>query len=723
MVLFRHMNERQRWVAGSGIIILLALIAYLPSLNAPFLWDDTFYLSENPMIPASDGLWRFWFTTEAIDYYPLTSTTWWLEWRLWGANPMPYRLVNVLLHAAGAVLLWRVLAQLRVAGGWVTALVFALHPVNVPSVAVICERKNVLALPLMLGALLLYLKFEKTERRLWYGLSLAVFFLSILAKSAVVMLPCALLILAWWQRDTITRRDLVRTVPFFTLSFVMGLVTVWFQYNRALDGQPVPLGDLASRLAGATWAVWFYFAKAIMPFGLSMIYPRPHSSGESLIAWLPLFSLAVCALLAWRYRRGWGKPALAGFGIFTVMLFPVLGFFSQGFYEHSLVADWWQYFSMPALLALVVAGGCALFVRFKFKPHIPCVLLVLLVFSLTHTRARVFSDEELLWRDTVERDPKSWAGNFNLAHVLEQRGRPDDAVKHYRAAIASRPDRPEPFSNLGDLLARRGATDDAMALLGRATVIAPNYTPAHVNLANLLYSIGEREHALAHYETAMRIKPDSPDARTARAAMHNNLALTAAAEGNHEEAARLFETALQSDPNAGAVHHNFAMTLLKLDRPDDAIAHLRRAARLLPNFGDSHMLLGRTLAQRGNDPEARDALLHGFQTAPKHLGLANELAWFLATCPDDQVRDNSLATRLAENLAAATHRKSAEVLDTLAAAYADAGRFDDAARTAEEAVKLTDSKTQTELAAAIQSRIELYRQNKPFRADAPLKPR
>lgn len=716
MIQFSNMTERQRWVAGSGIIILLCIIAYLPSLNAPFMWDDTFYLSENPMIPAADGLRRFWFTTEATDYYPLTSTTWWLEWRLWGANPMPYRLVNVLLHAAAAILVWRVLSQLRIAGGWIAALIFALHPVNVPSIAVICERKNVLALPLMLVALLLYLRFEKTERWLWYGLSLFAFLLALLAKSAVVMLPCALLILAWWQRDKISRRDLARTAPFFALSLVLGLVTVWFQYNRALDGQPVPLGDWATRLARAGWAVWFYLGKALAPLGLSFIYPRQQISGASLAAWLPLFSLAVCGFVAWRFRSGWGKHALAGIGIFAVMLFPVLGFFSQGFYEHSFVADWWQYFSLPALMTLVVAA-CHHWLR-RLRASISAVLsvaCVLSVLSLTHARATIFSDEELLWRDTLRHDPQSWAGNFNFAHLLEKRGFPDDAIAHYRAAIAARPDRPEPFSNLGELLARRGQTRDALALFERAVAIAPNYTPAHVNFANLLYSLGETERALRHYDAAMRIKPDSTDARTARAALHNNLALTAATAGNHEAAVRHFETALHSDPNAGAVHHNFAMTLLKLDRPDDAIAHLRRAVQLLPHFADSHLLLGRTLAQRGRFTEARDALLHGFQTAPKHLGLANELAWFLVTCPDDNLRDNPLALRLAENLAAATQRKSPESLDTLAAAYADAGRFSEAAQTAEEAIHLTDPKTQADLAAAIQSRLELYRQNKPFR--------
>src|SRR5437899_3299808 len=151
------------------VLIVLTLVAYIPAMRGGFVWDDEGLITRNPIIQASDGLYRFWLTTEAQDYYPLTWSFWWMEWRLWGESATEYHMINVLLHAANAILVWAILRRLMIPGAWLAALVFAVHPVNVETVAWIFEQKTTLSMLFFCGAILLYLKFDEEGRWLWYG--------------------------------------------------------------------------------------------------------------------------------------------------------------------------------------------------------------------------------------------------------------------------------------------------------------------------------------------------------------------------------------------------------------------------------------------------------------------------------------------------------------------------------------------------------------------------
>jgi hypothetical protein len=253
------------------LILLVTLIVYLPALRGGFIWDDESLVVHNPEIQASDGLHRLWLTTESPDYYPVTGSLWWLEWRLWGDDARGYHLVNVLLHAANAVLVWTILCRLKIPGAWLAALVFAIHPVNVATVAWISEQKNTLSMLFYAAATLLYLRFDEDGGWGWYGLSLGAFLLALLSKTALVTLPVVLLGLVWWLHGRIRRRDYLLSAPFFILSLVLGLVTVWFQSNRVTQGQAIQTGGFLSHLVTAGWVPWFYFYKAILPCDLSVI--------------------------------------------------------------------------------------------------------------------------------------------------------------------------------------------------------------------------------------------------------------------------------------------------------------------------------------------------------------------------------------------------------------------------------------------------------------------
>ena len=210
-------------------LMLITLVTYAPVWHAGFIWDDKELLVDNPLVRASDGLYRFWFTTEALDYYPLTSSLCWLEWRLWGSSATGYHVVNVFLHAANAALLWIILRRLKVPGAWLAGLIFAIHPVTVATAAWVSEQKSTLSMLFYLLAILLYLRFDEKGSWRSYGLALGAFLLALLSKTAVVMLPVVLLGCVWWQRRSVRGKDVIRSVPFFALSLILGLVTVWFQ--------------------------------------------------------------------------------------------------------------------------------------------------------------------------------------------------------------------------------------------------------------------------------------------------------------------------------------------------------------------------------------------------------------------------------------------------------------------------------------------------------------
>ena len=194
-------------------------------MGGSFILDDDLLLTGNAMIRAPDGLARIWFSTEPTDYWPVTNTSLWLEWRLWSASPNGYHVTNLLLHIVDCWLIWWVLAKLSIPGP-LAALLFAVHPINVESVAWIAQRKNVLALLFFLLAIGWYLNAESDQKPedlanhrglnlRWYGLSLTAFVLAMLSKGSVAILPLVLLLIAWWRRNKIARRDLLLTAPFF----------------------------------------------------------------------------------------------------------------------------------------------------------------------------------------------------------------------------------------------------------------------------------------------------------------------------------------------------------------------------------------------------------------------------------------------------------------------------------------------------------------------------
>jgi len=694
-----------------GFFILATLTAYIPAIQGGFIWDDDSYVTENQTLKSLQGLKQIWLNPRSTpQYYPLVFSSFWLEYRLWGLRPTGYHLVNVLLHALSALLLWRLLRELKVPGALLAAAIFALHPVNVESVAWVTERKNVLSAFFYFASMLCLFRFfglaggnKDQSARWWYLSGLLLFVCGLLSKTVTCTLPAAMLLVLWWKRGRVGRRELAALAPLFACGLAMGLATAWLEKHHVGAVGPEWHLSFVERCLIAGRALWFYVGKLVWPRELIFNYPRWQV--DASVWWQYIYPAGVIfgVLLLWIIRHRVGRGPLVGVLFFCGTLFPALGFFDVYPFQYSYVADHFQYLASIGLIALLVGVFTKVISMLpEWSPRIatPLGLMVLLLLGWqTWNQGYVYRNIESLWVDTIIKNPMSWMAHNNLGVELTRQGRLDEAIAHYRETLRLEPDFAKAHNNLGFALAQQGKVKEAISHYLEALWLNRNLHKARVNLDQVLDSpeelatlinpeteslvtpseyasalsnlgvamahLGKFDQATDYCQRALELRPQWPEG-------HNNLGNALAAQGKLNEAVHHLSRALELKPDYADGHNNLAVVYARLGQFALASAHYRQALQLKPNSAEIHNNLGVALAAQGKLDEAVEHYNRAVELKPKyaeaHMNLGNGL------CDQGDLRRGTAHLRRALTI----DRYSPEIHNNLGVALARQGKLDEA---------------------------------------------
>jgi len=571
-------NENLRTIGLALALTAAVVITYLPAFSAGFVWDDDANVSANAALRSVDGLIALWRDPSTMtQYYPLVYTTFWIEHAFFGLDPAPYHAVNVALHAANALLVWRILLLLGAPAPFWVAMVFALHPVQVESVAWITELKNLQSGFFYLCAARAYFGFElgrrggnwrtsaapipqvDTRTALLYALALVCFVAAVLSKTVTATLPGALALAIWWKRGRLEARDLGPLLPLLLLVAPIGALTVGMEArlgtNRGFEWDP----SWSARFLLAAQAAWFYAWKIVWPQAFAFVYPRLNPSGQILFSVLAP-TLWACVLAALYFARDQiGRGPLVGVLYFGGTLLPALGFLEIYFFRFSDVADHWQYLACIGLVAVGVGsvakaaermGGIARGAALGFG-----VLAVGGLAFQSFAHSRVFESSETLFRDSITKNPSSPMCHYNLAVLAQGRGDTKTATHHYERTLELDANDIHALNNLAYLELSAGRVPRARALLTRAVDIAPDYVRARWNLGLAHERAGNARAAIRSYREALDIDLTRSVVHLNQsiagflAPAHLHLAKLLLREGRNEEAIAALERALAIDPS------------------------------------------------------------------------------------------------------------------------------------------------------------------------------
>jgi protein O-mannosyl-transferase len=656
--------------AIAAVLLLSTVLLYAPVRHHAFLnFDDGDYVTENLSVRA--GLTAAsirWALTSAhqATWHPLTSLSHLLDVEIFGLHAGAHLLVNVALHALATAVLFLVLRAMtgtRWASAWVAGM-FAWHPLHVESVAWVSERKDVLSGLLWMLTLAGYVAYVRRPTRGRWLAVLVVFALGLLAKPMLVTLPLVLLLLDAWPLGRLTRataaRRLLEKTPLFVLAAAVSVITVVAQQRAGAIGT-LTSTPVSYRVGNALVSYVTYLRKTVWPSDLAVFYPAV-STLEVTTAALAAAVLAAITALALRERAR--RPyLLVGWLWYLGTLVPVLGLVRQG---DQAMADRFTYLPLIGIF-IAVAWSVESLVSLRRRPLLgaaaalslaACMLLTARQLRHWESSITLFTHALAVTRAVTRDNP---VAHTNLGAALALRGHVDEAMAHYREAIAIAPGNAATHLSLGLAHARLGDLDAAIASYREAIRLDPRSALAEYNWGHLLAERGDLDGAIVHYERALVIDP-----RYAKA--HNNLGWALAAQGKLEAAVERYREAIALDPDLVAAHNNLAVALEGLGRTDDALEQYRRTVELAPDEARAHANYAALLAGRGRVDEAIAAYREAVRLAPGVV----EIRGALATTYADAGRPRDALAEAEAALALARTRGNAEMtreLERLVAVY------------------------------------------------------
>src|SRR5436190_646420 len=704
------MNDQRLARALALLLAIGTLLVYWPARHFEFTnYDDEDYVYRNPTVTkglSGEGV-RWAFTTGFMaNWHPLTWLSHMLDCQLWGVNPGAHHTMSVVLHAGAAVALFFALRRMTKMTGRsaIVAALFALHPLHVESVAWIAERKDVPSGLFCMLTLLAYAWYAERPGALRYLTVMLTFALGLMAKPMLVTLPCVLLLLDYWPLQRGLRW--LEKLPLFALSVASSVATLIVQREGGAVFHFAEKLSLVDRLSNAFIAYVSYIGKMLLPEDLAVLYPHPSHWPIWQVASAAVILLAVTAgvIVFGRSRR----YLATGWFWFLGTLIPVIGLVQVG---EQYMADRYTYIPLVGLFIALVWGIAELLAPVpQRKVAIAFATVIALAMSVVGTRRQLayWQNSVTLFARTVQVTRDNPTARYNLAQALSVRGLLNESLPHYHEALRLRPEYPEALNNLGFTMALLGRVTEATNYYETALTLAPKLASPHVNYGFALLTLGQPVRAVPHFETALKEGPPLPIA-------HFGYGRALLGSGKLDEGIAHLQQALRMDPNYPEAIFYLGLALMDKGQTNEAVKQIQRAAHLAPQAPDVHMHLGRIYAAQGKAAQAVAEYKESIRLNANYPEAMNDFAWLLATHPNAEIRNGPLAVDLGERACELTRYEVPLFVGTLAAAYAEVGRFDEAIKTGTKARELAASQREETLVKKNTELIALYQAGKPYR--------